>query len=242
MSANRHGWDCILTNNKPFSIIAFDVNETLLDITTLEPLFERIFGNPAIMREWFAELILYSQTMTLSGLYTPFGELGAGVLRMVGSNNHVSVTDADVGEMKAMFGRMPAYDDVAPALTRLRDAGFRLVTLTNSAGASSPTPLEHAGLSGFFEQSFSVESVQKFKPAPEVYRHMANKMGVDMSDICLVACHLWDTIGAQAVGCSGAFITRPHNTFLPGANLPVPNFTAPDLMAFADEVISLRTV
>ena len=49
--------------------IVFDVNETLLDITTLEPLFERVFGDPTVLREWFAQLILYSQTMTLSGLY-----------------------------------------------------------------------------------------------------------------------------------------------------------------------------
>jgi 2-haloacid dehalogenase len=50
------------------SIIVFDVNETLLDITTLEPLFERVFGDRAVLREWFAQLILYSQTLTLSGL------------------------------------------------------------------------------------------------------------------------------------------------------------------------------
>lgn len=230
-----------MTDNRIFSIIAFDVNETLLDITTLEPLFGRVFGNSAILREWFAELILYSQAMTLSGLYTPFGELAAGVLRMVASTNYVSVTDADIKELKERLGRMPAYLDVAPALARLRDAGFRLVTLTNSANTSSPTPLEHAEISEFFERSFSVEAVKKFKPAPETYRHMADEMGVATSEICLVACHLWDTIGAQAVGFSSAFITRPHNAFLPGANIPVPDFIASDLAAFADEVLSLRT-
>jgi 2-haloacid dehalogenase len=140
-----------LTDNKLFSVIAFDVNETLLDITTLEPLFGRVFGNPAILREWFAELILYSQAMTLSGLYTPFGELAAGALRMVASTNHASVTDDDIRELKERLGRMPAYRDVTPALARLRDAGFRLVTLTNSASTSSPTPLEHAGTANFLK-------------------------------------------------------------------------------------------
>ena len=63
-------------------VLVFDVNETLLDLTHLEPLFDRLFGDPAMLREWFAQLILYSQSMTLSGLYTPFGQLGAGALRM----------------------------------------------------------------------------------------------------------------------------------------------------------------
>ena len=40
--------------------IVFDVNETLLDITTLEPLFERVFGDPTVLREWFAQLIAHA--------------------------------------------------------------------------------------------------------------------------------------------------------------------------------------
>ena len=75
-----------MPDQKPVSTIVFDVNETLLDITTLEPLFARVFGDASVLREWFAELILYSQTMTLSGHYAPFGALAGGVLRMVGAN------------------------------------------------------------------------------------------------------------------------------------------------------------
>ena len=75
-----------MSDRTPLSTIVFDVNETLLDITTLEPFFDRVFGNATVLREWFAELILYSQTVTLSGLYVPFGDLAGGVLRMVGEN------------------------------------------------------------------------------------------------------------------------------------------------------------
>ena len=77
MAQNKIAQNTAAQNEFP-SITVFDVNETLLDIASLEPLFERIFGNRAIMREWFTQLVLYSQTMTLSGLYTPFSELGAG--------------------------------------------------------------------------------------------------------------------------------------------------------------------
>ena len=40
------------------------------------------------------------------------------------------------------------------------------------------------------------------------------RLGVDTSKLCVVACHLWDTIGAQSVGCQGAFIARPNNSVL----------------------------
>lgn len=220
------------------SIIVFDVNETLLDLTTLEPLFGRLFGDPAMLREWFAQLILYSQTMTLSGLYTPFGALGVGSLRMTATIHGITIADSDIEELKTRMNTMPAHPDVIPALTRLRDAGFRLVTLTNSAYVSTPTPLENAGINGYFERSFSVEAVRKFKPAVETYRLVAAELGVKTQDLCLVACHLWDTIGAQAAGSRGALVTRPYNAVLPAAEVPVPDLVAPTLTGLADQIIA----
>jgi 2-haloacid dehalogenase len=54
------------------SICVFDVNETLLDIEFIAPLFHRLFGDAKVLREWFAQLILYSNVITLSGSYTTF--------------------------------------------------------------------------------------------------------------------------------------------------------------------------
>jgi 2-haloacid dehalogenase len=51
--------------------IVFDCNETLLDLTTVTPVFERLFGEPAIMRLWFRELITYSQALTIADVYVP---------------------------------------------------------------------------------------------------------------------------------------------------------------------------
>ena len=219
------------------SIIVFDVNETLLDIDTLTPFFTRVFGKQNVLREWFAQLVLYSQTMTLSGLYTPFGEIGVGALQMIADIRQVTLTETDIDEFKERMSNLPAHPDAVPALTRLRDAGFRLVTLTNSASSASPTPLEKAGISQFFEQHFSVETVSKFKPAPETYQMVADTLDVKTSDLCLVACHLWDTIGAQAVGCRGAFLTRPYNEILSAPNMPVPDLIASDLSTLTDQII-----
>ncbi len=219
------------------SILVFDVNETLLDLTTLEPLFERIFGDSAMMREWFAQLILYSEALTLSDLYTPFGELSAGTLRMVGETAGVVITDGDVDELKERIGTMPAHPDAASALDRLRSAGFRLVTLTNSPPSTSPTPLERAGLADYFERSFSVHEVGRFKPAQETYRLVARDLSVEPSALCMVACHLWDTIGAQAAGCAGALVRRPGNAVMFATGVPVPDIVVDGMHQLAEEII-----
>ncbi|WP_375259183.1 haloacid dehalogenase type II [Citreimonas sp.] len=220
------------------STLVFDVNETLLDLTTLEPVFGRIFANAAVMREWFAQLILYSEAMTLAGQYAPFGELAGSALRMVGETQGIPVSDADVEDLKAHIVAMPALPDVVPALEKLRDAGFRLVTLTNSAPGPSPTPLERAGLAVFFDRSFSVHEVGRFKPAPECYRLVAEELGVEPQDLCMIACHHWDVLGAQAIGCAGAFVTRPGNAVLSVPGLTAPDVTADDMGALADEIVA----
>ena len=60
-----------------------------------------------------------------------------------------------------------------------------------------------------FEGRFSVEeSVRRHKPAPEAYHSGAGALDVDPGDICLIACHVWDTLGAHAAGWQSALIER----------------------------------
>ena len=217
----------------------FDVNETLLDIEFLAPLFQRLFGDGKVMREWFGQLILYSEAITLSGPYTTFFSLGQGVLQMLGSIYDVSIQQADIEELSIRMLTMPAHPDVPAGLKQLQDAGFRLVTLSNSPPVPQSSPLKHAGIDGWFEKSFSVDRVRRFKPAPQVYHMVAEELEVPPAAICLVAAHVWDTIGAQSVGCSGALITRSGNAPLPVHGLPQPQAVAPDLPGVATQIIKL---
>jgi len=72
---------------------------------------------------------------------------------------------------------------------------------------------------------------------PEVYRFVAEEMGDETPELCPVACHVWDTIGAQAAGCHGALIMRPHNAILPAAGVPIPDLVAVHLTGLADQII-----
>ena len=203
------------------SVLVFDVNETLIDIESLSPLFERMFGDSGVLREWFNQLVMYSMTVTLCDTYVDFFTLGQAVLRMTADVHGVSITDDDVDAFVAGMRTMPAHPDVADGLAALRAQGYRLVTLTNSPPKPGlPTPLENAGLSDFFEKQFSVDAWRVFKPARQLYTGVAEQLGVAPSDCMMVAAHVWDTLGAQAAGFTGALITRPGNAPLPGLRQP----------------------
>ena len=224
-----------MTDTASPTVLVFDVNETLLDIETLAPLFARVFGDAAVLRDWFAQTILHAEAATLAGHYLPFGRLAGGVLRMLGTVRGVPVDEADVEELRTRTLAMPPHPDVVPALRRLAAAGFRLVTLTNSAPDPAVNPLERAGVAPLLERQFTVDAVRRFKPAPEVYRQVSDALGLPGPDFCLVAAHHWDTVGAQTLGWAGALVTRPGNAAVPA--LPQPDVTAPDLEALAEAMI-----
>lgn len=216
------------------ALLIFDVNETLLDIETLTPAFEEIFGDGQVLRQWFAQLITYSMTATLAGSYVDFFTLGRGVLEMVGAVHGVRITDDDWRRVGTALRSMPAHPDVAPGLAKLRDRGHRLVTLTNSPpGSGSPTPLDRAGLGEYVERQFSVDTFATFKPATRLYVDVAAALGVPPGDCMMVAAHVWDTIGAQSAGMQGAFIARRGNALLPVPALPQPTVVAADLLELA---------
>lgn len=215
-------------------LLVFDVNETLLDLDALEPIFDAIFHQPGRMREWFAQLVLYSQSLSLSGIYVPFEELGGGILKMVGTIHSTAVTDNDIDNLSDAIATLPVHRDVAPALKRLAGAGFRMATLTNSSGESKHDPLADAGLAQYFEQRFTVKPVERFKPSPSTYRHLTNALTIAPDRCLLVAAHLWDTIGAQAVGWKSALITRGVNAAIPTNGVPQPDFIEQNMVELAD--------
>jgi 2-haloacid dehalogenase len=217
--------------------IVFDVNETLLDLETIRPTFDRIFGDPTALRLWFAGLITYSEALTLAGVYVPFTDIGASVLRMQAATRGITIAEADAAELTERFASMPPYPEVPGALRRLREHGFRLFTLTDNTLEISGRQLERGGIIGEFERRFSVdETVRRHKPAREAYRSVAETLGLDPADICLIACHTWDTLGAVAAGWQAALILRPGNAPLDVG--PQPSYIGEDLSAIADQLIA----
>ena len=236
--ANRNQIDGPAGDNP--SVLIFDVNETLLDLEAMYPLFEAVFGDKRVLREWFGHLVMYSMTLTLSGLYKDFFSLGRGVFEMAGAIHMKSVRPSDLEALKNGMMTMPAHPDVEEGLKRVKAAGFRLVTLTNSPpSADGSSPLRRAGLADFFERQFSIETVRSYKPAQIVYRTVAQELGVPPAACCMIASHVWDTIGAQSAGMAGALITRPGNAPLPVPGLPQAHVIASDLPALAAKMIAL---
>jgi len=190
-------------------VCVFDVNETLLDLGALDPHFERVFGDASVRQVWFGQFLTSWLTAMVTGMYREFGTIGGTALEMVAERQGVELSDEDKQQILGSIQELPPHPEVEESLGRLREAGLRLATLTNSTQRVADAQIDNSGLRGYFDQVLSADTVQRLKPAPEPYRMAADSLGVEVGQVRLVAAHAWDVAGAMQAGCAAAFVARP---------------------------------
>ena len=189
-------------------VCVFDVNETLLDMAALDPLFERTFGNGSVRQLWFSQMLQSAFVSNITDAYVTFGEAAAAALIMTDERRGVEVSEEDRREILGGLRELPAHPEVAESLDRLRDAGFRLATLTNSTQEVAEAQIQNSGLAGKFERVLSADTAKRLKPAPAPYRMAARTLEIPERELRLVAAHAWDVAGALRAGCAAAFVAR----------------------------------
>lgn len=219
-------------------VIVFDVNETLLDLAALDPVFARIFGEAAVRREWFGQVLQSALVATVTDAYEDFAAVGQGALTMVAARHGIAPTDEHREAVRQGMRRLPAHGEVRASLERLKEAGLRLATLTNSPLPLVEAQLANAGLRDLFEAVLSADEVRRLKPAAEPYRMAADRLGVPIGEIRLVAAHAWDVAGALRAGCAAAFVARPGMVLDPLA--PEPDVVGADLAEVAAEILKVE--
>ncbi len=215
--------------------IVLDVNETLLDMSALDPLFADAFGDKGVRRVWFAQTLQTALAMTLYGEYRPFEEIEKAALEMTARKRGVRLDDERARRIMRGVAALPAHGDVRDGLKRLRDEGYHIVVLAQGAEAALDEQLTHANLREFVERIYSAEACQRFKPAPETYALVRDALS-DEAPPLLVSSHDWDAAGAMHAGWETAFLAR-HGAALNPLE-PRPSIVAPDMRAVADAIVT----
>jgi len=220
------------------TVLLFDVNESLLDLRALTPQFERVFGNGQILSEWFGQVLRSAMLTVITDQYSDFAAVGRSALEMVANRHDVPLTEDDRMQILGGMKSLPPHPDVLPAFEKLRAAGYRMASLTNSPPAVAKAQLENAGLAKFLDKIISVDEVKCLKPAARVYHHGARVMGVAPAQARLIAAHSWDVAGAMAAGCKAAFIARPGMVLNP--LFESPDVVGADLLEVAQRMIEIE--
>jgi len=220
-------------------VLFFDVNESLLNLGKMkESVGKALGGREDLLPLWFTTMLQYSLVSTTSRQYADFGAIGAATLRMVAANHEIQLPEDKAEDALSVLRSLPPHPEVKEALGNLRNAGYKMVSLTNGSNNGVEAQFKNAGLTDFFDARFSIEDIRKYKPDSDVYDWAARKMGVQPNECMMIAAHGWDIAGAIWAGWRGAFIARPGQQLYPLA--PLPEINEPDLLKISEKLIALK--
>jgi 2-haloacid dehalogenase len=219
------------------TVIAFDVNETLLDLSVLDAAFVRAFGSAAPRPQWFAQMLQLSFVGTITGEYVDFTTAQYAALQMLAERSGMRLDPGDAKAIVEGMRSLPPHPEVRAALETVRGSGLRMAALTNSPLDVAEDQLTNAGLRDLFDTVISADSVRRLKPAPEPYLAVAEHFGVPPGSIRLVAAHAWDVAGALAASCAAAFVARPGMVVSPLGRRP--DIVGADLTAVVGQILTI---
>ncbi|PWV60166.1 haloacid dehalogenase type II [Plasticicumulans acidivorans] len=190
--------------------IAFDAYGTLFDVYSIGKLAEDLFPGhgEALAALWRDKQIEYTRLRTLCDRYRDFRCVTEDALIFSARSLGLALDSATRSRLMAQYDRLALFPENHAALQALKALGLPLVILSNGTPGMLAAAVASAGLAGVFDQLLSVESVRRFKTAPEAYRLGPDALGVPAADILFVSSNGWDVCGATWYGFHTFWLNR----------------------------------
>ena len=210
------------------SVIVFDVNETLSDMSPMGARFSEVGAPAAMAKLWFATLLRDGFALAASADNGSFAAIGANVLReLLGGAELNRDLDGAVDHIMNGMAGLELHPDVPDGVRALSAAGFRLTTLSNGSAQIAEKLFGAAGIREEFEALLSVQDAPAWKPARPSYDYAAAACGTEPAEMLLVAVHPWDIHGAARAGMRTAWLNRSGGSY--PEHFQAPDFTVTTL-------------
>jgi 2-haloacid dehalogenase len=194
---------------------AFDLFGTLIDVASISKVFTEIgveLNNSKLFAEiWHSKQIQYALVINSTGYkFEPFSQLSLRALRFTAKSYRLQLSADQINKVNEAKLNLDPFPDSKRGLEELKakDEGIIIAVLSNGEAAKTDKLLTNIGLRQYFDCVISAEDVKKYKPSPEPYILASKRLGVPISDICLVSSNLWDIAGGHAAGMQTCWINR----------------------------------
>lgn len=221
-------------------LVLLDVNETLLDLSGLDSLFEQTFGSAEWRTAWTEATLALAMKNTDEARYHDFAFTGKQALAALAAERGREVPADFAEKLSAATETLPLHPDVQEGIERLKAGGYRLGVLTNSQSAVVTAQLRHAGIFNALDAVLSADNARQLKPGQRAYEYALHETGAEPASTWLVAAHVWDIKGAMTAGMRGAYLSRKGEW--PGGEQPAPQVQAATLPEAAEAMLKQEPV
>ena len=190
--------------------IVFDAYGTLFDVYSIGESADKLFPGKgeALAALWRDKQIEYTRLRTLCSMYKPFWEVTQDALLFCCKKLGL---DLDVGAQNALmaeYAKLQPFPENLAVLKQLQQQGFKLAILSNANTSMLDVVVKAAGMQSLFTHLLSVDTVKKFKTAPEAYQLATDLFGIPAKNILFVSGNCWDVCGAAWFGYQTFWVNR----------------------------------
>jgi 2-haloacid dehalogenase len=188
--------------------VVFDAYGTLYDVQSVATVTDEAFPGygEIITQIWRIKQLEYSWLRSLMRRYEDFSVLTREslvyTLRILG----LKYDEAVFARLMEKYLHLDLYPDANAALAALK--GSKLAILSNGSSDMLNALVKNSGLDRVLDATISIDSKRVFKPAPETYTLIEEKLGVKPADVLFVSSNPWDACGAKSFGLNVAWIER----------------------------------
>jgi 2-haloacid dehalogenase len=158
---------------------------------------------------WRTKQLEYTWTLTLAGSYVDFWTLTERALDYAFARVS-SVDRALRPKLLEAYFKLDAFSDAAEALGALKARGLELAILSNGSPPMLAAAAEASGLAASLDAVLSVDAVRLYKPRPEVYALVTERLRIAPQEVVFVSSNRWDVMGAASFGFQAVWVNRGH--------------------------------
>jgi len=159
-----------LVSRSKIKAIAFDPFP-IFDPRPVFSLAERLYPGKGgdLSNEWRTRQFEYTWLRVAAQRYADFWQVTQDALEFAADKLNLKLDRKQRDELMTAYLELKTWPDVMPALASLKSSGFRLAFLSNFTPRMLDANIEHAGLTGLFEQVLSTDQVKTYKPDLRAY-------------------------------------------------------------------------
>jgi len=198
---------------KNIKAIIFDAYGTLFDVNSAAEKCKDKIGDKweGFANYWRTTQLEYTWLRSLMKRHKDFWQVTEESLDK--SMKTYEIDSFMKNELLDLYKILSTFKEVPEVLKSLKEKNFKLAILSNGTPSLLRELVKSNNLENIFDDIFSIEEVEVYKPDSKVYDIPVKKYQIQKNQITFLSANTWDVSGGGNYGYNSIWVNRNNNIF-----------------------------
>ncbi len=198
---------------KNIKAIIFDAYGTLFNVNSAAEKCKDKIGDKweSFANYWRTTQLEYTWLRSLMKRHKDFWQVTEDSLDK--SMKNYEIDSSMRNELLNLYKILSPFKEVPEVLKSLKDKNLKLAILSNGTPSLLNELVKSNNLENIFDDIFSIEEVEVYKPDSKVYDIPIKKYNIKKNEVAYLSANTWDISGGGNYGYNSIWVNRNNNTF-----------------------------